>query len=56
MDSMMLKPLCPNTFILRRPKVANFTEIIKTATMFINHIKVNKLETMHQNAICICMS
>ena len=32
------EPLFQNTFILRRPGVANFAEIIKTETMFIKTI------------------
>ena len=32
---MTPKPLFKNTFILRRPRVANFADIIKIATMFI---------------------
>ena len=32
---MMLQPSSQNTFISRRPRVDNFTGIIKIATMFI---------------------
>ena len=32
---MTSQPLFQNTFILRRPRVVNFADIIKIATMFI---------------------
>ena len=32
---MTSQPLFQNTFILRRPRVANFADINKTGTMFI---------------------
>ena len=32
---MTLQPLFQNAFVLRRPRVANFSEIIKIATTFI---------------------
>ena len=32
---MTSQPLFQNIFILRRPKVANFADIVKIATMFI---------------------
>ena len=34
-ESMTSKPLYQNTFILRRPMVANFAEIVKNLIMFI---------------------
>ena len=33
--TMTSQSLSQNTFILRRPRVANFSDIIKIATMFI---------------------
>ena len=49
---MTPKPLFQNTFILKRPRVDNFTDIIKVATIFIKTTfrdsnKVKKLETMY---------
>ena len=46
-------------FILRRPVVAFFADIIKIVTMFIKRIfkdskKVKKIEIMYQSAIYIC--
>ena len=54
-------PLFQNTFILRRPRVAIFADIIKVLTMFIKKIvqdseKVKELEAMYQNTIYICIS
>ena len=34
-EIMTLQPLLQNTFLLRRPKVANFANIIKIITVFI---------------------
>ena len=49
---MTSQPLFQNTFILRRPRVANFAYIIKIATMFIKTTfkdskKLNELEIIH---------
>ena len=49
------------TFILRRPGITIFAEIIKIVTMFIKKIfkdqeKLKELEIMYQNAIYICIS
>ena len=46
-------------FILRKPLLAFFVDIIKIVTMFIKIIfkgskKVNKIEIMYQSAIYIC--
>ena len=46
-------------FILRKPLLAFFVDIIKIVTMFIKRIfkgskKVNKIEIMYQSAIYIC--
>ena len=49
--------LFQNTFSLRRPRVANFADIIKIATRFIKTtLKVSKteLETLYKKAIYIC--
>ena len=57
----MSLPLFQNIFILRRRRVANFSEIIKNFTMF-NEItledskKIKDLEIMHKNAIYTCIS
>ena len=45
-------PLFQTTFILRRPRVANFADIIETAAMFIkitfkNSKKLKELEVMY---------
>ena len=53
-EIMMLSPLFQNTFILRRPRVASFTDIIQIATMFIKTTfedlkekKLKELKIMH---------
>ena len=39
MDRIMAsQPLCQNTFILRRPRVASYTDIINIATIFVKKI------------------
>ena len=58
---MMLERLFKNTFILRRPGVAIFGDIIKIVTMFIKQSlktqeKLKELEIMYQNGIYICIS
>ena len=58
---MMSWPLFQETFILRRPGIAIFADIIKVVTMFIKIIlkiqeKSKDLEIMYQNAIYICIS
>ena len=50
-----------NAFILRRPSLANFADIIKISTMFIKkplktEKKLKELEIMYSNAIYICIS
>ena len=51
-----------NIFILRRPRVAVFAEIIKIVTIFIKTIFKDsktvkkKLEIMYRNGIYICIS
>ena len=54
------KTVFQNTFILRRPGVAIFADIIKIVTMFIKTIfkdsRLKELEIMFQNAIYICIS
>ena len=52
---MTSKPLLQNTYILRRPRVANFGHIIKIVTMFMKTIfkdskKLKELEIMYQNS------
>ena len=52
LKNMTPKPLFQNTFVLKRPRVDNFTDIIKVATVFIKTTfrdsnKVKKLETMY---------
>ena len=49
------------TFILRRPGVAIFADMIKIITMFIKTIikdreKLKELEIMYKNLIYICIS
>ena len=49
-----------NTFILRRPGVTNFADIIAIVTMFIKSSlekqeQFKELECMYQNAIYICI-
>ena len=49
------------TFVLRRPRVAIFAEIIKIGTIFTKAIfrdskKSKELEIMYQNPIYICIS
>ena len=58
---MTSKPLFQNTFILRRPRLAIFAEIIKIITMFIKKCfktqkKLKELEIMYQNTTYICIS
>ena len=58
---MTSNSLFQNTFILRRPRVAIFADIIKIVTMFIKtSLKTQKmlkgLEIMYPNAVCICIS
>ena len=58
---MTSSSLFQNTFNLRRPRVANFTDIIKMITIFIKTVfkdskKLKELEIMYQNAIYICIS
>ena len=47
---MMSQPLFQNTFVLRRPTVAIFADIIKIVTMFTLKIqkKVKQLEIMYK--------
>ena len=40
-EIIMSQPLFQNIFILRRPRVANFVDIIKIATTFIEIILKN---------------
>ena len=57
------KNLFLNSFLnlsLRRPRVANFADIIKIATMFTKTTfkdskKLKELENVYQSAICICI-
>ena len=54
-------PLFQNTFILRKPKVANFADVSKIATMFIKTAlkDSNKLERIRNHLlkwIYICIS
>ena len=49
---MTRKPLVRNIFILIRPEVANFVDVIKIVTMFIKKKvskKVKELKLMYQN-------
>ena len=53
--------LFQNIFILTRPRVFIFADVIKTETIFSKTIfkdskKLKELEIMYQNAICICIS
>ena len=53
--------LFQNTFILRRPKVTIFADIIKIVTMYIKTVlkvskKIKEFELINQNAIYICIS
>ena len=55
-DVIISYSLLQNTFVLRRPRVAIFSEIIKIITMFTEKIfkdskKFQKTEIMYQNAI-----
>ena len=54
---MAVKVLFQKTFILGKPTVANFAEIIKITTMFIKATlqkwKKKELEIMHQKATYI---
>ena len=57
---MTSQPLYENSFILRRPTVANFAGIIKIPTIIKKPLKTQKrlkeLEIMCSNAIYICIS
>ena len=58
---MTLQPLFHNTFILRRPRVPIFADIIKIVSMFIKKLfrgskKLKELEIMYQRTIYICIS
>ena len=58
---MTSRPLLQNTFILRRLRVAIFTDTIKIVTMFIKKSlktqkKLKELKIMYQNATYICIS
>ena len=51
---MTPKPLARNIFILTRPEVANFVDVIKIVTMFIkknlkSQRKLKELKLMYQN-------
>ena len=51
---MTPKPLVRNIFILTRPEVANFVDVIKIVTMFIkknlkSQKKLKELKLMYQN-------
>ena len=50
-----------NSFILKRPSVAIFADIIKIVTIFFNQSlktqkSLKKLEIIHQDEIFICIS
>ena len=54
-------PLFENTFILWKPRLAIFADIIKVLSMFIKKIfkdseKLTELEIMYKKAIYICIS
>ena len=54
-------PLFENTFILWKPRLAIFADIIKVLSMFIKKIfkdseKLKELEIMYKKAIYICIS
>ena len=56
-----VRTLFQNTFILRRPKVTIFADIIKIVTMYIKTVlkvskKIKEFELINQNAIYICIS
>ena len=58
---MTSEPCFENNFILRRPGVSIFVNVMKVVTMFIITIfndskKLKELEIMHQNGICVCIS
>ena len=58
---MKSQPLFQNSFILRQPLVAIFTDIIKIVTMFIKTIfkdskKFKEFEILYQNLIYFCTS
>ena len=58
---MMSQTLFQNTFILRRPGVAIFADVIKIITMFSKKIfktqkKLKELEIMYENTIYTCIS
>ena len=57
----MPQTLFQKTFILSRPKVAIFADIIKIVTISIKTVlkdskKVKEVELINQNAIYICIS
>ena len=58
--NMTSEPCFENNFILRRPRVSIFANIMKVVTMFIiifsDSKKLKELEIMHQNGICVCIS
>ena len=51
---MTLRPLFRNTYILRRPTVANFAGIIKIATVFQNNLERLK-QSLKSYKLCIKM-
>ena len=56
MDRIMAsQPLCQNTFILRRPRVASYADIINIATIFTEPIFKNskKVERMKNYVLII---
>ena len=57
---MTSQPLYENVFVLRRPTVANFADIIKIPTIIKKPLKIQKrlkeLEIMCSNAIDTCIS
>ena len=59
--SMTSQPLFQNTFILRRPGVSIFADIIKIVTFLLKislktQEKLQELEILCQNAIYTCIS
>ena len=55
---MTSQPLFQNNFILRRPRAAIFTDLIKIVNIFIKKIfqDSKKVEIMYQNTIYLCVS
>ena len=54
---MTSQPLSQNTFVLRRPRVAIFVEIIKILTIFIKTIfKDSKQVKIAKNYVSKCIS